>query len=63
MEVYGDDYHVAPFHPGLGKMVSLKNLEWEMGDTWHFQTVGPTENLDTHTTPIYEAWRKKCLEQ
>lgn len=30
MEVYGDDYHVAPYHPGLSKMVSLKNLEWTM---------------------------------
>jgi choline monooxygenase len=63
MEVYGDDYHVAPFHPGLGKMVSLKNLEWTFWENWHIQTVGSAEILDSKTTPIYEHWRKKCLEQ
>jgi choline monooxygenase len=63
MEVYGDDYHVAPYHPGLSKMVSLKNLEVITGENWHIQTVGPTENLEGKTTPIYEAWRAKCLEK
>jgi choline monooxygenase len=63
MEVYGDDYHVLPFHPGLGKMVNLNNLSWEMGENWHFQTVGSTENLTTKTTPLYTKWRQECLAQ
>ena len=63
MEVYGDDYHVAPAHPGLGKMVSLKNLRVHTGDEWHMQIVESIENTDLKTTPIYDAWRKKCLEE
>ena len=63
MEVYGDDYHVAPAHPGLGKMVSLKNLQVLTGENWHMQIVESIENTELKTTPIYDAWRKKCLEQ
>lgn len=63
MEVYGDDYHVAPYHPGLSKMVTLKDLEVITGENWHIQTVWPAEILNTKTTPIYDAWRAKCLEK
>jgi choline monooxygenase len=63
MEVYGDDYHVAPAHPGLGKMVSLKNLKVYTGENWHIQVVESIENTKLSTTPLYEVWRKKCLEQ
>lgn len=62
MEVYGDDYHIAPYHPGLSKMVSLKHLKVTTGEHWHIQTIGATEILDGKTTPFYELWRKKCLE-
>lgn len=62
MEVYGDDYHVAPAHPGLSKMVSLKNLEIRTGENWHMQIVNSIESHDHKTTPVYTAWRQKCLE-
>lgn len=32
IEVYLEDYHVVPFHPGLGKFVECSDLEWEFGD-------------------------------
>ncbi len=62
MEVYGDDYHVAPFHPWLTKMVTLKDLKVVTGENWHIQTVWAGEHLEAKSTRIYEAWRAKCLK-
>ena len=31
IEVYLEDYHVAPFHPGLGQFVTCDDLRWEFG--------------------------------
>jgi phenylpropionate dioxygenase-like ring-hydroxylating dioxygenase large terminal subunit len=29
IEVYLEDYHVGPFHPGLGSFVTCDDLRWE----------------------------------
>ena len=34
IEVYLEDYHVGPFHPGLGQFVTCDDLSWEFGD-WY----------------------------
>ena len=44
-------------------MVDMKHLEVICGENWHIQTVGSAEILDQKTTPIYTAWREKCLAQ
>ena len=45
IEVYLEDYHVGPFHPGLGQFVTCDDLRWEFGD-WHsVQTVGVNSRL------------------
>ena len=31
IEVYLEDYHVGPFHPGLGQFVTCDDLRWEFG--------------------------------
>ncbi len=31
IEVYLEDYHVGPFHPGLGNFVTCDHLRWEFG--------------------------------
>ena len=31
IEVYLEDYHVGPFHPGLGQFVTCDELRWEFG--------------------------------
>ena len=31
IEVYLEDYHVGPFHPGLGHFVTCEDLRWEFG--------------------------------
>jgi choline monooxygenase len=33
IEVYLEDYHVGPFHPGLGSFVTCDDLRWEFGRT------------------------------
>ena len=40
IEVYLEDYHVAPFHPGLGGFVTCDDLRWEFGAHHSVQTVG-----------------------
>jgi phenylpropionate dioxygenase-like ring-hydroxylating dioxygenase large terminal subunit len=40
IEVYLEDYHVGPFHPGLGQFVTTDNLRWQFSDRYSVQTVG-----------------------
>ena len=40
IEVYLEDYHVGPFHPGLGNFVTCDDLRWEIGPDHSVQTVG-----------------------
>ena len=40
IEVYLEDYHVEPFHPGLGQFVTCDDLKWQFGDWYSVQTVG-----------------------
>jgi choline monooxygenase len=40
IEVYLEDYHVGPFHPGLGSFVTCDDLRWEFGSEHSVQTVG-----------------------
>ncbi|MGK5512384.1 SRPBCC family protein, partial [Brevibacillus formosus] len=40
IEVYLEDYHVGPFHPGLGNFVTCDDLQWEFSREYSVQTVG-----------------------
>lgn len=61
IEVYLEDYHVGPFHPGLGQFVTCDNLRWEFGD-WHsVQTVGVNQRLGTPGSNTYKAWHDAVL--
>jgi choline monooxygenase len=40
LEVYGEDYHVDPFHPGLSNFIDTSTLAWKMEDEYHVCTVG-----------------------
>ena len=37
IEVYLEDYHVAPFHPGLGNFVTCDDLTWQFDDWYSVQ--------------------------
>ncbi|WP_338770457.1 aromatic ring-hydroxylating dioxygenase subunit alpha [Massilia sp. METH4] len=62
IEVYLEDYHVAPFHPGLGGFVDCEDLAWEFGD-WHsVQRVGVHQALGAPGSDIYRDWHDRLLE-
>ena len=66
IEVYLEDYHVGPFHPGLGSMVSCDDLRWEFKEHYSVQTVGVANRLGradaTGGSPVYERWQNALLK-
>ncbi len=61
IEVYQEDYHVGPFHPGLGKFVDCEDLQWEFGEWYSVQTVGVNRALRKPGSPVYKEWAEKVL--
>lgn len=37
LEVYGDCYHVPPYHPGLASFVDCESITWDLGPDHHVQ--------------------------
>jgi choline monooxygenase len=62
IEVYLEDYHVEPFHPGLGKFVECGDLSWEFGDWWSVQTVGVHRGLVKPGSEVYRRWHDEVLK-
>jgi choline monooxygenase len=61
VEVYLEDYHVGPFHPGLGSFVACEDLRWEFKDQYSVQTVGVANRLGKAGSPVYERWHNELL--
>jgi choline monooxygenase len=61
IEVYLEDYHVAPFHPGLGQFVTCEDLRWEFGAHHSVQTVGAKNELAKPGSPAYRKWHDAVL--
>ena len=61
IEVYLEDYHVEPFHPGLGKFVDCDKLEWEFGEWYSVQTVGVNKSLSRPGSEVYKRWHEMVL--
>jgi len=61
IEVYLEDYHVAPFHPGLGGFVTCDDLSWQFGDWYSVQRVGVT-SLAKPGSDAYKRWHKAVLD-
>ena len=57
IEVYLEDYHVEPFHPGLGNFVAINDLKWEFGDWYSVQTCGVVPGLARGGSPVYQKWQ------
>ena len=62
IEVYLEDYHVGPFHPGLDKFVDCDNLNWEFGEQYSVQTVGVKQGLQKSGSPVYQQWQTQVLQ-
>jgi phenylpropionate dioxygenase-like ring-hydroxylating dioxygenase large terminal subunit len=61
IEVYLEDYHVGPFHPGLGRFVSCDDLRWEFGTHHSVQTVGVHQALGKPGSEVYQRWHDAVL--
>ena len=62
IEVYLEDYHVAPFHPGLNSFVDCDQLSWEFGDWYSVQVVGARYAKVKSGSPVYRNWRDLLLK-
>jgi phenylpropionate dioxygenase-like ring-hydroxylating dioxygenase large terminal subunit len=62
LEVYLEDYHVEPFHPGLGQFVTCDDLRWQFAPWASVQRVGINNRLARPGTKTYERWHKAVLE-
>jgi len=63
IEVYLEDYHVEPFHPGLSNFVDCGGLNWEMGDWYSVQTVPVNRALKRAGSSAYRHWQDQVLKQ
>ncbi len=56
IEVYLEDYHVGPFHPGLGSFVTCDDLRWEFGAMHSVQTVGVNHAASRPGSAVYQRY-------
>ncbi len=61
IEVYLEDYHVVPHHPGLGNFVTCDDLTWQFGDWYSVQKVGIT-SLARTGSDTYAKWHRAVLD-
>jgi len=62
IEVYLEDYHVEPFHPGLSNFVNCDDLLWDFGDWYSVQTVGVKRELQRPGSAVYGKWHEQVLK-
>jgi len=62
IEVYLEDYHVEPFHPGLGQFVTCDDLKWQFGDWYSVQSLGVRNKLARPGTEKYARWHKAVVD-
>ena len=63
IEVYLEDYHVEPFHPGLAGFVNVADLKWEFGDWYSVQTCGVKQGLAKPGSNIYRRWHEQVMHR
>ncbi|MCX7815306.1 MAG: aromatic ring-hydroxylating dioxygenase subunit alpha [Tepidimonas ignava] len=61
IEVYLEDYHVVPFHPGLGNFVTCDDLRWQFAKEYSVQTVGVQNLAAKAGSPVYQRWHEVLL--
>ena len=61
IEVYLEDYHVGPFHPGLGNFVTCEDLRWEFKKDYSVQTVGIANRLGKPGSDVYQRWHNALM--
>jgi len=61
IEVYLEDYHVGPFHPGLGNFVTCDDLRWTFASEYSVQTVGVAPGFARPGSDVYKKWHEALL--
>ncbi|MEW6694723.1 2-aminobenzenesulfonate 2,3-dioxygenase subunit alpha [Tepidimonas thermarum] len=61
IEVYLEDYHVVPFHPGLGNFVTCDDLRWQFAQEFSVQTVGVQNLAAKAGSPVYQRWHEVLM--
>ncbi|TXT37840.1 MAG: rieske (2fe-2S) domain-containing protein [Comamonadaceae bacterium] len=61
IEVYLEDYHVGPFHPGLSSFVTCDDLRWQFGEQFSVQTVGVSKAFGKPGSPVYQRWHDALM--
>ncbi len=61
IEVYLEDYHVGPFHPGLGQFVTCDDLSWQFGQHYSVQQVGVSRAFGQPGSAVYRRWHDALL--
>lgn len=61
LEVYTELYHVAPFHPGLGRISDCGEVQWQFGAHWNCVGVGLAQKRAG--SPAYERWQAAIRRQ
>ena len=62
IEVYLEDYHVDPFHPGLNQFVDCTDLTWDFGDHFSVQTVGYKATPKQPASTAYQHWQTQVTQ-
>jgi len=62
IEVYLEDYHVGPFHPGLGHFVTCDDLRWEFNANYSVQTVGAAQLNGRAGSAAYQRWQQALMQ-
>jgi phenylpropionate dioxygenase-like ring-hydroxylating dioxygenase large terminal subunit len=62
IEVYLEDYHVEPFHPGLNRFVDCEALNWEFGEEYSVQRVGYKPPASNAGSVIYQQWQHQVKQ-
>jgi len=61
IEIYLEDYHVEPFHPGLGNFVTVDDLHWQFDREYSVQTAGVAPTFGRPGTDAYRLWHEVLL--
>lgn len=63
IEVYLENYHVGPMHPGLGNFVNPPDLTWYFSDHYSLHSVGIRSSLNKPGTPVYREFHEAVMRR
>lgn len=62
IDVYLDDYHIKPFHPGLRGLVDSSQITWEYAKKYSVQKVGMNKHFPKSNSIHYRRWQEALFD-